>query len=66
MHGPKLGTLEESNIFDYTNPDHQIEDGNEDPGVREIYEAELADTGIDSRMPEEAYTEADYEFALSD
>ena len=66
MHGPKLGTLEEANIFDYTNPDNQIEYVNEDPGVREIYEAELADTGIDSRMPEEAYTEADYEFALSD
>lgn len=66
MHGPKLGTLEEANIFDYTNPNNQIEYVDEDLIVRELYESELSDTRIDSRMPAQAYEDPEYEFALGD
>jgi hypothetical protein len=34
--------------------------------VRELYQRELADTGIESRMPDAAYRDPDYEFAVSD
>ena len=64
MHGPKLGTLEESNIFDYRNPDNQIEYTEEDPAIRELYRRELADTAIDSRMPAACYTDPDHEFEV--
>ncbi|MFB6097040.1 MAG: cupin domain-containing protein [Haloferacaceae archaeon] len=66
MHGPKLGTLEEANIFDYTNPANQIEYVDEDPEIRELYEAELDRTGIDSRMPDEAYADPDFAFGAGD
>lgn len=66
MHGPKLGTLEDANMFDYRNPDNQIEYVDEDPAIREIYRQELAEKDGESRMPDECYTTPDYEFARTD
>lgn len=65
MHGPKLGTLEESSIFDYTNPDNQIEYTEEDAATRELYEQELAAVGVESQMPQEAYNDPEYEFTMT-
>lgn len=63
MHGPKLGTLEDASMFDYRNPDNQIEYTNEDPAIREVYQRELATKELDSRMPEACYTDPDYQFS---
>jgi quercetin dioxygenase-like cupin family protein len=64
MHGPKLGTLEESNIFDYTDSSNQIEYTEEESGIRDLYERELAATGLESDMPDQAYEDPDYEFTV--
>jgi oxalate decarboxylase/phosphoglucose isomerase-like protein (cupin superfamily) len=40
----------------------QIEYVDEDPAVRQMFEAELAKRGLKSVIPEEAYTRKDYEF----
>jgi uncharacterized RmlC-like cupin family protein len=47
--------------------DGQIESNNiqypdEDPRIREIFEQELAERGIESRMPDEAYEDPNYSF----
>jgi quercetin dioxygenase-like cupin family protein len=64
MHGPKLGTLEEANIFDYTDPSNQIEYPEEDPAIRQLYERELRDAGLESRMPDAAYEDPEYQFEI--
>lgn len=64
MHGPQLGTLEESNLFDYRHPPNQIEYVDEDPAVRQRFEAALAERGLESNMPEACYRDADYDFSV--
>lgn len=66
MHGPKLGTLEDASMFDYRNPDNQIEYTDEDPDIRELYRRELAERGRESRMPEECYVDPEFEFTPAD
>ena len=63
MHGPKLGTLEEANLFDYRHPANQIEYPEEDPAIRDLYAAELESRGLESRMPAACYEDPDFEFA---
>jgi mannose-6-phosphate isomerase-like protein (cupin superfamily) len=43
-------------------PNHQIEYPDEDPMVRETFEKELAKRGVKSLMPEQCYTDYDFEF----
>ena len=43
----------------------QIEYVDEDPFIREKFEAELAQRGLKSAMPAEAYTNRDYEWAYT-
>jgi len=44
----------------------QIEYPDEEPSVRARFEAEIAKRGLSSRMPEEAYRDANYEWAYGD
>ena len=43
-------------------PRHQIEFPDEEPWIREMFEAELAKRGVKTLMPDEAYTNADYKW----
>ena len=42
----------------------QIEYPDEDPMVRELFDKELAKRGLTSLMPDEAYKDRNYRFAL--
>lgn len=62
LHGTQLGTLKESNIFDSSMPFNQIEYTEEDAAVRELYEETLREQGIESNMPDDCYTDSNFEF----
>ena len=62
MHGLNLGALEDGGTFDSTREDNQIEYTEEDPEVREYFRSELEQRGIEWTMPDECYTNPDYEF----
>lgn len=58
LHGPqqRLGLqLYRSSVGGDPLPIHQIEYHEEDPGIREAFEAELAGRGVESRMGDERY-----------
>lgn len=62
LHGTRLGGLANSGLFTGKNPENQIGYVDEDPAIREMYESELEEKGLDSKMPDECYTNPDYEF----
>lgn len=62
LHGTQLGTLKESNIFDSSMSFNQIEYTEEDPAIRELYEETLREQGIESNMPDDCYTDPEFEF----
>lgn len=60
LHYPSIGTLREGGAFDPTK--HEIEYVDEDPDIRALYKSELNKNGLDLQMPEECYTNPDYEW----
>lgn len=62
MHNPKLGTLDQNYVFDVTHPDNQIEYTEETTWARKHFESELREKGIESKMPDRAFTDPNYEF----
>lgn len=58
---PSIGTLSDTTFYPNV-PENKIPYVDEGPAIRELFEAELADVSIDSRMPEEVYTDPGYEF----
>ena len=48
----------------YNMPDShpQIEYVEEDPWIRERFEADLTESGLTTRMPDEAYTDPNFKF----
>lgn len=65
MHQPRFGSLSNHDfVFDGHSESNLVTYYEEDPGIRELYEQELAEAGLESKMPEECYTDPDYEFGL--
>ena len=63
-HQPRYGSLSNHGLaFDAHVDRNLIRYHEEEPGIRELYERELAERGLESRMPEDAYRDPDYEFA---
>lgn len=64
FHAPRLANVNETpELSGSGNPElNQIDYVDEDPVVRETFEQELAEKGIDSDMPDEVYTNPDYTF----
>lgn len=62
IHGPNLGTLKKNGTFDPHIPENYIEYVDEDPAIRERYKEELANVGLEPKMPEECYTDPDFTF----
>lgn len=62
IHRPRLGALTNSKVFSTSEPSNQIEYVEEDPAVRDKFEEELAKKGLESKMPDECYTDPDYKF----
>lgn len=63
MHIPRLGDFYSTDMFDPHLPVNQIEYAEEDPDIRELFEEELAENGLEMHMPEAAYTDPDFEFS---
>lgn len=65
MHQPRFGSLSNHGfIFDGHANRNLIHYHQEDSGIRDLYEQELAEVGLKSKMPEECYIDPDYEFGL--
>lgn len=63
MHQPRYGSLSNHGaVFDGHADRNLIHYTDEDPGIRELYERELAERGQESKMPEDCYTDPSYEF----
>lgn len=62
FHQARIGALNNSPLFSTENPNNQIEYVDEDPAIRELYDTELEQTGLESKMPEECYRNPDYDF----
>lgn len=62
MHSPPLGTLDDFSVFDPHMDENTIDYADEDPEIREHYQCELQEAGIDFRMPDECYTDPDHTF----
>lgn len=62
IHAPRTGSLHDHAIFDAHEPVNIIDYVDEDPGIRELYKQELEKRGLEFRMPEEGYTDPDYDF----
>lgn len=64
MHSPRYGALARMDgLFAAHSERNVIEYTDEDPGVRELFESELAKNGLESQMPPECYTDPDYTFS---
>ena len=61
LHPTEIGTLKHT-VMDPAGAHNTIDYVEEDPAVRELYEAELEARGIEFRMPEACYTDPDYEW----
>jgi hypothetical protein len=66
VHSPRLGTLHDHAVFDAHDPFNIIDYVDEDPGVRELYRRELDERGLSFAMPEECYTDPDFDFAAAE
>lgn len=66
VHGPEFGTLSDPGnpVFYYSHPENVIDYVEEDPVIRETFEAELAERGVDSAMPEACYRDPEYELKV--
>lgn len=63
MHQPRFGSLSNHGfVFDGHADRNLLGYHEEDTGVRELYETELAKKGLESSMPEAAYEDPDYAF----
>lgn len=62
IHSPRLGTLHDGAIFDAHDPANIIDYVEEEPGIRELYKEELEGREAELRMPEECYTNPDFDF----
>lgn len=63
MHAPPLGLLNaQEHAFDPHSAENNIEYVDEDPQTRALYEAELEERGITYTMPEECFTDPNFEF----
>jgi hypothetical protein len=51
----------QSRLLKVENPSNTLSHAEEDPEIRETFEAELEARGLESGMPPEAYERADYE-----
>lgn len=61
-HTPTLGTLKDIDMYSSSAPMNQIEYHEEDPIVREHYKESLEGTDQEFRMPDECYSDPDFEF----
>jgi len=61
LHSPRLSNGYSERVEDLARD--QIEYPDEDPWIRQTFEAELAKRGLTSSMPEEAYVDPGYEWA---
>jgi hypothetical protein len=59
MHPPNVLPRGPADVFNPKTPENQIEYHEENPKVREIFEAELERKGLESRMPEDAYRDGE-------
>lgn len=57
MHPPNVLPRGPADVFNPKTPKNQIEYHQEDPRIREIFEEALAEKGLESQMPEDAYKE---------
>lgn len=64
LHRPNVLPSGPEPVFDSKHPDNIIEYVEEDPQVREIFERELEARGQQFRMPEECYSDPDFEFQM--
>lgn len=63
IHAPPLGMMDaRGHVFDPFTPKNLIEYVDEEVSTRELYKAELEKRGIEYRMPDESFTDPDYEF----
>ena len=62
IHCPEIGTLKRSRMFDSTAAENAIVYTKEASGIREYYESELAERGLESSMPEACYTDPGFTF----
>lgn len=62
LHQARVGALNNNPLFDTENSDNQIEYVEEDPQIRERYRSELEEENLDPQMPEECYTDPNYQF----
>lgn len=59
-HAPELHMFQ-SRMLKVENPKNTLKHSQEDPEIRETFEAELAERGRESQMPDEAYERETYE-----
>lgn len=64
LHRPNVLPNGPEPVYDSKHPDNIIQYTEEDPKVRTIFEEELAERGMESRMPEECYEDPDFEFEM--
>lgn len=62
VHGPRFGSLSNTTLFDAHHPSNIIGYSEEDSEVRQHFEEELTERGLQSEMPEAAYTDPEFEF----
>lgn len=63
LRAARLGALGKTDLFSIRADENQIEYVEEDPAIRELFERELAAEGLETNMPDESYTDPDYEFS---
>lgn len=59
LHPTEIGTLRYT-VFDPAGEQNTIDYVDEDPEIRQLYEAELAERGLEFRMPEACYSDPDF------
>lgn len=62
LHPPGIVFSGPDGVFDPVKPYNQIQYPDEDPEIRETFEKRLAEKGIDSRMPQDAYRDPEFDF----
>jgi mannose-6-phosphate isomerase-like protein (cupin superfamily) len=63
FHAPRFSNMNSERVEDRVRD--QIEYPDEDPWIRQTFEAELAKRGLTSLMPRQAYTDPNYEWSYS-
>jgi mannose-6-phosphate isomerase-like protein (cupin superfamily) len=61
-HAPTWGATGEMDMYSSSSDMNQIEYHEEDPVVREYYAEQLEEVGRDLRMPQECYTDPEFQF----